>query len=114
MGDIYKNIDEYNPNIKRKILIVFDDMIGDMLSNKQLNLIVIESFIRRRKLNISLVFIKQYYFAIPKNVRLDSTHYFVIKIQHKKYLQDTLFNHFRITFQKGSFIKNVKVNHDNF
>ena len=66
MGDIYKNIDEYNPNIKQKILIVFDDMVGDMLRNKQLNLIVIESFIRRKKLNISPVFIKQYYFAIPK------------------------------------------------
>ena len=66
MGDIYKNIDEYNPNIKQKILIVFDDVVGDMLRNKQLNLIVIESFIRRKKLNISPVFIKQYYFAIPK------------------------------------------------
>ena len=66
MGDIYKNIDEYNPNIKQKILIVFDDMVGDMLRNKQLNLIVIESFIRRKKLNISPVFIKQYYFAVPK------------------------------------------------
>ena len=66
MGDIYKNIDEYNPNIKQKILIVFDDVVGDMLRNKQLNLIVTESFIRRKKLNISPVFIKQYYFAIPK------------------------------------------------
>ena len=66
MGDIYKNIDEYNPNIKQKILIVFDDMVGDMLRNKQPNLIVIESFIRRKKLNISPVFIKQYYLAIPK------------------------------------------------
>ena len=66
MGDIYKNIKEYNPNKKRKILIVSDDMIADMLSNKKLNLIVTELFTRGRKLNISLVFIRQYYFAMPK------------------------------------------------
>ena len=57
MGNIYKNIVEYNPNKKRKILIVFDDMIADMLSNKKLNPLVAELFIRGRKLNISLVFI---------------------------------------------------------
>ena len=66
MGDIYKNIKEYNPNKKRKILIVSDDMIADMLSNKKLNLIVTELFTRGRKLNISLVFIRQTYFAMPK------------------------------------------------
>ena len=66
MGDIYKNIKEYNPNEKRKILIVSDDMIADMLSNKKLNLIVTELFTRGRKLNISLVFIRQSYFAMPK------------------------------------------------
>ena len=57
MDNIYKNIEEYNPNKKRKILIVFDDTIADMLSNKKLNPIVTELFIRGRKLNISLVFI---------------------------------------------------------
>ena len=76
MDDIYKNIDEYNPNTKRKILILFDDTIADMLSNKKLNPIVTELFIRGRKLNISLAFITQFYFAMPKNIRLDSTHYF--------------------------------------
>ena len=65
MDDIYKDIEEYNPNKKRKILIVFDDMIADMLSNKTLNPIVIELFIRGRKLNISFVFITQSYFAFP-------------------------------------------------
>ena len=55
MDEIYKNIEEYNPNEKRKILIVFDDMIADMLSNKNLNPVVTELFIIRRKLNISLV-----------------------------------------------------------
>ena len=73
MHDIHKNIEEYNPNKQRKILIVLDDMIADMLSNKKLNPIVTELFIRGRKLNISLVFITQSYFAAPKTVRLNST-----------------------------------------
>ena len=66
MDDIHKNIEEYNLNEKRKILIVFGDMITDMLSNKKLNPIIIQLFIRGRKLNISLVFTKQSYFAVPK------------------------------------------------
>ena len=70
MSGIYKNIEEYNPNKKRKILIVFDDMIADMLSNKKLNPVVTELFISVRKLNISLVFITQSYFVVPKNIRL--------------------------------------------
>ena len=74
MYDIYKNIAEYNPNKKRKILIVFDDMIADMISNKKLNPIVTELFIRGRKLNISIVFLTQYYFAVPRNIRLKSAH----------------------------------------
>ena len=68
MVDIYKNIEHYNPNKKRKILIVFDDMIADMLSNKTLDVIVTDLFIRGRKLNISLVFITQSYFAVPKDI----------------------------------------------
>ena len=93
MEDIYKNIEEYNPNKKPKILIVFDDIISDMLSNKKLNPIVTELFIRGRKLNISLVFITQSYFAVPKNIRLNSTHYFVMKIPNKRELQQIAFNH---------------------
>ena len=61
-----KNTEEYNPNKKRKILIVFDNMIADILSNKKLNLIVNKLFIRGKKLNISLVVITQSYFAVPK------------------------------------------------
>ena len=57
MYDVYKNIDEYNIDKERKIMIVFDDMIADMILNKKLNSIVTELFIRGRKLNISLVFI---------------------------------------------------------
>ena len=62
-----KNTEKYNK--KRKILFVFDDMISDMLSNKELSPIVTELFIRGRKLNISLVFITQSYFVVPKNIR---------------------------------------------
>ena len=78
---------------KRKILIAFDDMIADMLSNKELNPIVTELFIGGRKLNISLVFIKQSYFAGPKNIRLNSTYYFVMKIPNKRELQQIAYNH---------------------
>ena len=91
--DIYKNIEEYNPNKNKKILVALDDLIADMLSNKKLNLIVTELFIRGRKLNISLVFIMQSYFAVPKNVRLNSTHYLVMKILNKRELQQITFNH---------------------
>ena len=58
MHNVYRNIDNYNPDKENKILIVFDDMIADMINNKKFNSIVTESFIRCRKLNISLVFIK--------------------------------------------------------
>ena len=66
------------------MLFVFADMIADMLSNEKLNPIVTELFIRRRKLNISLVFITQSYLDVPKNIRLNSTHYFVMKISNKR------------------------------
>ena len=63
--------------------IVFDDMIADMLSNKKVNPIVTALFIKGRKLNISLVFIMQSYFTVPKNIRLNSTQYFIMKIANK-------------------------------
>ena len=71
MDDIYKNIDECNLNKEQKILILFDDMVADIFSNKKLNPIVTELFLRGRKLNISLVFITQSYFAVLKNIRLN-------------------------------------------
>ena len=70
MQDVYKNIEEYNTDQEHKILIVFDDMIADMINNKKLNSIVTDLFIRGRKLNISLLFITQSYFKVPKDVRL--------------------------------------------
>ena len=83
MRNIYKNINHYNPNKENKILIVFDGMIADMIQNKKLNSIVTELFIRGRKINISLVFITQSYFKVPKDVRLNTTHFFVTKILSK-------------------------------
>ena len=93
MDDIYKNIEECKPNKKCKILIVFDDMIANMPSNKKLNPIVTELFIRGGKLNISLVFITQSYFAVPKNIRQNSTHYFIMKIPNKQEFQQITFDH---------------------
>ena len=93
MDDIYKNNEEYNPNKKRKMLIPFDDIIADMLSSKRSNAIVTELFITGRKLNISLVFIAQSYFAMPKSIKLNFTHYFIIKIRNKQELQQIAFNH---------------------
>ena len=88
MQDVYKNIEECNPGKEHKILIVFFDyMIADMINNKKLNSIVTKLFIRGRKLNISLIFITQSYFKVPKDVRLNSTYFFIMKIPHKRQLQ---------------------------
>ena len=84
MDHVYENIDDYNPNKKRKNLIVFDDIIGDIMSNEKSQAVVKELFIRCRKLNISLVFITQSYFSVPKDDKLNSTHYLIIKIHNKK------------------------------
>ena len=75
MQDVYKNIEEYNLGNKRKILILFDDMIADMIDNKKLNPIVTELFIRDRKVNISIVFFTQSSFKVPKDVRQNSRHF---------------------------------------
>ena len=91
--DVYKNIEDYNLIKKRKILIVFDDMIADIINNNKLNPIVKELFIRGRKLNISNVFITQSYFKVPKDIRLNSTHFFIMKIPNKRELQQIALNH---------------------
>ena len=80
----YEGIDGYNPSRERKILIVFGDMIADIMTNKKFQAIIKELFIRWRKLNISLVFIIQSYFSVPKDVKLNSTHYLVMKINNKR------------------------------
>ena len=94
MDHLYENIDNYNPSRKRKILIVFDDMIADIMTNKKFQAIIKELFIRCRKLNISLVFITQSYFSVPKDVRLNSTHYLIMKINNKRELQNIAINNF--------------------
>ena len=74
-------------------MTVFYDMIAHMPTNKKRNSIVTELFVRGRKLNISFVFITQSYFAVPKNIRLNFTQFFVIKIPNKQELQQITFNH---------------------
>ena len=93
MDDVYNNIDDYNPSRKRKILIVFDDMMTDIMTNKKFQSIIKKLFIRCRKLNISLVFITQSYFSVPKEVRLNSAHYLIMKIHNKRELQNIATNH---------------------
>ena len=93
-----KNINAYNGDKERKILIVFDDMTADMINNKKLNSIATELFIRSRKSNISLAFIIQSYFKVPKDVRLNSTHFSVsrissFKIPNKTDIQKITLNH---------------------
>ena len=85
MVNICKNIEDYNPNKRRKTLIVFDDIMADMLSDSGM-LNPTELFIRDRKLDISLVFIAQPDFSVPKDIRINSMHYFIIKIPNKREL----------------------------
>ena len=107
MQAVYKNIDENNVDKERKKLIVFDDMIVDMINNTKLNSIVTESFIKSRESTISLVFITQSHFKVPKDVRLNSIHFFIMKIPNKRELQEIALNHLsEINFK--DFIKIYK------
>ena len=92
MRDVYKNINYYNPDKENKISIVFNDMIAAMIHNKKLDSIVTELFIRGRKFNISLVFITKSYFKVPKDVRLNTTHFFISKIPNNRELQQIAIN----------------------
>ena len=93
MNDIYEDIDDYNPNRKRKIIIIFDDLILDIMTNKKFQAIIKELFIRCTKLNISLAFFTQSYFSVPKDVRLNPTHYLIMKINNKRKLQNIATSH---------------------
>ena len=93
MDDVYENIDDYNPSRKRKILIAFDNMIAEIMINEKFQAIMKELFIRCRKLNISLVFITQSDFSVSEDVRLNSTHYLIMKINNKRELQNVATNH---------------------
>ena len=91
MCDVYKNTDEYNIDKEHKILIVFYDMIADIIKNIKLNSIVTEMIVRGRKLNISIV--TQSYFKVPKDIRLNTTHFFISKIPNRRELQQIAMNH---------------------
>ena len=105
MRHVYTNINYYNLNKENKILIVFDNMIADMINNKKLNSIVTELFIRGRKLNISLALITQSNFKVPKDVRLNTSHFFIAKIPNKGELQHIVINHSLDISNKG--IENI-------
>ena len=87
MQDVYKIIKEYNTDKERGILIVFDDIVADVITNKILNSMLTELFIRSSKLNISIIFITQSYFKVPKDVMLNSSQFFIMKIPNKTELQ---------------------------
>ena len=93
MDHIYNNIDDYNPTRKRRTLVVFDNEIADIMTNKKFQAIVKELFIISKKLNISLAFITQPYFSVPKKFRLNSTHYLIMKVHNNKELQQIVTNH---------------------
>ena len=93
MDDIYENIEDYNKKRKRKVLIVFDDMISHVMSDKKAQQVLKELFIRCRKLNISLCFLTKSYFSVPKDVRLSCTQYIIFKLNNKRELQNIAINH---------------------
>ena len=92
MDDVYEDIDNYNPKRDKKVLIVFDDMIADIMTNRRFQAIIKELFIRCRKLNILLVFITQSHFSVPKDAGLYTTHYFIMKINGKVELNNVARN----------------------
>ena len=91
MDDVLPNIEDYNKKRRRKVLIVFDDVISYVMSDKKAQQILKDLFIRCKKLNISLCFITQSYFSVPKDVRLNCTHY--TKLNNKGELQNIAINH---------------------
>ena len=107
MQDVYENTEDYNLGKNCEIIIVFDDMIADMINNKKLNPVVTEWLIRGRKLNISIVFITQSYFKVSNDVWLNSTHFFVMESPNKRELKQIALNHSSDTDFKD-FIKIYK------
>ena len=93
MDDVYENIEEYDPDKEHKTLIVFDDMVADMISNQKLDPTVTKLLFRGRKLNIFFVFITQSLFIVPKKISRNYTHYFIMKIPNKQYIQQIAFDH---------------------
>ena len=118
MRNVYKNIIHYNPNKENKILIVFYYMIADKIQNKKLNLILTGLFIRGRTLNISFVFITQSDSKVPKDARMNTTHFFIRKILTKRELQQIAMNNSSDIstedFVNTYDIENVQLSHIRF
>ena len=114
MNDVYENLEDCNPTKKRKI-IMFDDMIADVEAYKKLSPIVTKLFLRGRKLNISLFYITSY-FKVPKTLRSNTTHYFIMKVSNKRELQQIASNHFSDSEFKDfmKLCKDYTKNHFNF
>ena len=93
MDDIYDDFEDYNKKRKRKVLILFDDMISHVMSDKKAQQVLKELFIKCRKLNISLCFLTQSYFSVPKDVRLNCTHYIIFKLNNKRELKNIAIDH---------------------
>ena len=104
MDDVHENINDYNTSRKRKILIVFDDTIADIMARKKFQAIIKELFIGCKKINISLVFFTQSCFSVPKDVRLNSTHYLIMDTNNGKELQNIAINH-SADIDYGDFMK---------
>ena len=111
MQDVYKDIGEYNADKERKILIFFDDVIADMITNKELNSVRTDLFIRGRKLNISLVFIKKSYFKVPEDARVNSAYIFIMKISNKreKPLKYQLYHQANLISMNILLVKNITI-----
>ena len=107
MDDIYDDIKNYNKKRKRKVSIALDDMISHVMSDKKVKQVLKELFIRCRKLNMSLCFLSQSYFSVPKDVRLNCTHYIIFKLNNKRELQNIANNHSSDIDYKD-FVKNYK------
>ena len=107
MDDILSNIEDYNKRRKRKVLIIFDDMVSHVMSDKKSQQILKDLFIRCRKLNISICFLTQSYFSVPKDVRLNFTHYILFKLNNKRELQNMAINHSADIDYKDRHLKNL-------
>ena len=93
MDDILSDIEDYNQKRKRKVLIIFDDMISHVMSDKKAQQILKDLFIKCRKLNISLCFLTQAYFSVPKDLRLNCTHYILFELNNRRELQSIAIDH---------------------
>ena len=119
IGNMFiKILKKYNLGKERKVLIVFHDMIADVINDKKVNTVVTELFIRNKKLNISIFLVTKSYFKVPKEVRLNTRHFFITKIPNKRELQQIVLNYSSdvdfIGFIKIYKIKSILQNHISF